>query len=133
LNIALFHKAARVEELTLPAGTEIQASTGHMEEDGWKVDFSVTESTPPGQTAGRKDDDDNWLDLNPLASSPWTPGYPDSRKATLRIDLNSIKVQVVDKVELVCREHSVRRHRREKVIPELRPGRDVSENFAHLL
>jgi hypothetical protein len=49
LNISLFHKAARVEELTIPAGTEIQASTGHMGEDATFSRSRFTSSVFPAQ------------------------------------------------------------------------------------
>ena len=34
LNVVLFHKAARVGAMELPAGTEIEAHTGYTSEDG---------------------------------------------------------------------------------------------------
>ena len=37
VNFVLFHKAARVEELDLPKGTEVSASLGQMYEEGWEV------------------------------------------------------------------------------------------------
>src|ERR1700694_4839813 len=40
LNVVLFHKAARVETLSIPTGTEISAHTGQMGEDGWEVGYN---------------------------------------------------------------------------------------------
>ena len=37
LNIVLFHKAARVEEMDIPEGTKIEASSGNSGEDGWET------------------------------------------------------------------------------------------------
>jgi len=47
LNIVLFHKAARVQAINLPRGTEVSASLGHMEEDGWETEYQIIEETPP--------------------------------------------------------------------------------------
>ena len=45
-NVVLFHKAARVEELVIPEGAELEASTGSHDEDGWYSDYDVTETLP---------------------------------------------------------------------------------------
>ena len=42
LNVALFHKASKIEEIDLPGGTKISASLGHRTEDGWEHGYSVT-------------------------------------------------------------------------------------------
>jgi RES domain len=46
-NIVLFHKAARCAELDIPEGTEIEARTYSVDEDGPEPDYSVTEEVPP--------------------------------------------------------------------------------------
>src|ERR1700750_901995 len=46
LNVVLFHKAARVEAMNVPEGTEISASTGRWAEDGWVDDYEVVERVP---------------------------------------------------------------------------------------
>lgn len=45
-NIVLFHKAARVESMTVPEGTEISATTGRWAEDGWVEDYEVIGKVP---------------------------------------------------------------------------------------
>jgi RES domain len=47
LNVAFFHKAARVEAMNVPEGTEISASTGRWTEEGWVEDYEVLEKVPP--------------------------------------------------------------------------------------
>jgi hypothetical protein len=47
LNVVLFHKAARVEAMDIPQGTEISARTGHWGEEGWEEDYGVIEEVPP--------------------------------------------------------------------------------------
>lgn len=45
-NVALFHKAARVEELSLPEGTKLEASTSQMYEGGPEREYTVVEVVP---------------------------------------------------------------------------------------
>jgi hypothetical protein len=45
--VALFHNAARVQELDIPKGTEISAHLSHETEDGPEVDYRVYEEIPP--------------------------------------------------------------------------------------
>jgi hypothetical protein len=42
-NVVLFHKAARVEEINLPKGTDVSARLGQMYEEGWEVEYTVIE------------------------------------------------------------------------------------------
>jgi len=129
LNVVLFHKAARVEALDIPDGTEIEASTGHTSEDGWEVDYSVIERTSPAEVPDGKDGDDGWPSLPVFAGNPWTSGDPDSREATLRIDPDSVKVHIVRGVQFDSDEHKVRRHRWEKRDVGFEPGEDLSDKL----
>ncbi len=115
LNVVLFRKAARVEALEFPDGTEIKASTGQMGEDGWEVDYSVIEQVPPKEVSGKEDDRHlQRSDFDHLAfRHPALDDY-DSRAPTLKIDLGSIKIHVVRRVQFECDEHNVSRHRWEK-------------------
>jgi hypothetical protein len=116
LNVVLFHKAARIEAIDLPKGTEIDARTGQTYEEGWEVEYSVTEHVPPAPTpdSEKTDDSDNLPILAMIAHGPQTPYDNDSRGITLRIDLDSIKVHVVQRVDIDTVEHDVRRRRLEK-------------------
>jgi hypothetical protein len=60
MNVVLFHKAARVEMLDIPRGTEITARTGHHEEDGWETEYEVIEEVPPAQEKTKKKQEDSW-------------------------------------------------------------------------
>jgi hypothetical protein len=119
LNIVLFHKAAKVEQMDLPEGTEMRARLGHMDEDGWQVEYTVVEEVPP-----KKEKDDkktNTLsfeyllreDVGDLEGLPFDP-----RIATLKIDLDSVTVHIIKAVEFTTEEHKVYRHRWEKHEPD---------------
>ena len=115
LNVVLFHKAARVEELGLPKGTDVSASLGEMYEEGWEVEYTVIERVPPekAEPPSKKESRifENFTD-DPEGN--WHPPNFDGREVTLRIDLESVKVHIVRAVEFSTEEHSVRRHRWEK-------------------
>ena len=103
LNVVLFHKAARIEPIDLPDGIEIEATTGHFGEYGWEREYSVFEEFPPEMP-------DEAL---PKGQRP-EPFNPDSRESTLRIDVESIKVHIVQKVEFATAEYEIQRYWREK-------------------
>src|SRR6266496_5876326 len=111
LNVVLFHKAARVETIEIPDGTEIEASTGQTTEDGWEVDYSVIERVQKKQTSKPKDAEDQWPDLAAPVLGASAHDDFDFREATLRIDPDSIKVHVVRRVQFESDEHDVRRYR----------------------
>jgi hypothetical protein len=113
LNVVLFHKAARVADLDLPEGTEISAGTRMNGEDGWERIYTVYETVPPLK---EKDAADNH-------SGAFSPTLfidaardisTDPRDPTLRIDLDSIKVHLVNKVQFDCTEYDVHRSRSTK-------------------
>lgn len=111
LNIVLFHKAALVEAIDLPKSTEISASIGLHGSDGWERWYSVSEKAPSKEES---DTDESLLFSPALFLAATRDLHSDVREATLRIDLASIKVHIVNKVQYECEEYDVRRHRSEK-------------------
>lgn len=121
LNVVLFHKAALVEPIDLPAGAVVRARTGQMGEDGWEDDYSVIEEVPPApssppEPSGR--DAIAWpTDLAELARTgilgfeATDVGY---REPTLRVDARSIVVHQVRRIAFETDEFMVTRYRREK-------------------
>ncbi len=112
-NVVLFRKAARVEAMEFPDGTEIEARTGYGTEDGWEVDYAVTERVPPPIPSLPVKAGDDWPSLLP------PPGQLDHmdgdfRENTLRIDPKSVEVQQIDWVQYQCISHQVDRHRYEQ-------------------
>jgi hypothetical protein len=109
LNVVLFQKAACVQAMEIPQGTEIEAHTGYTSEDGGEVDYSVSERVPP-KPPPRKHGDGNWP-LAAFSRDARDADDADLRVITLSIDLESVKVHVVRGVQFQCDAHDVRRHR----------------------
>lgn len=114
MNIALFQKAALVESLSFPDGTEINAHTGHHTEDGWEADYSVMELTPIKKASKETDDDARQPEYLKLLSNYLESQNLDTRDITLRIDVNSVMVHIVRSVQFQYDTHEVTRHRIEK-------------------
>lgn len=111
-NVVLFHKAARVETMKLPQETEIEAHSGYGTEDGWEIDYSVSERVPPMPPPAN--DDDAW-DLAPPFPSPiYRSDKTDFRDVALCVDSESVSVHHVEWVSFRFTTHSVSRHRSEK-------------------
>lgn len=115
-NVVLFHKAARVEEMTLPKGVKIEAHSYHDTDEGPEIDYWVSESVPPPAASPAKGEED-WPDAIFLLPSRYDPDA-DIRDTALRIDLESVQVHWVDWVNYRCTTHDVRRHRFEKHDPK---------------
>lgn len=115
LNAVLFHKAARVEMMDLPNGTEIIARTGQEGEAGWEVDYSVIEWVPPPNEPSDGDAiEDYRLSVSSLIAAEDLPLNYDDRAVSLQIVLDSVKVHIVRRVQFDTEDHSVFRHRIEK-------------------
>jgi hypothetical protein len=117
LNVALFNKAARVEMMDIPSGTEISTRTGQNGEDGWEVEYSVIEQVPPPKDASDEEiTADYWLNMSALFNAEDLPLDYDDRAVSLRIMLDTVEVHIVQpmKFPIPTEAHSVRRHRLEK-------------------
>lgn len=114
LNVVLFQKAACVQAIEIPEGTEIEANTGYTSEDGWEVDYSVSEQVPPKNSPRAPDGEGKWPDLAVLVSGSQSADDADLRAVTMHVDLKSVKVHLVRSVQFQCDAHEVRRHRWEK-------------------
>lgn len=111
-NVVLFHKAAQVEAMEFPEGTEIDAYSGYGTEDGWEVEYYVSEQVPPQPaSAAPRPDDVFGLLLPSVIASHWDH---DLRDMALRIDPKSVEIHHVDWVQVQCTPHTVDRHRSEK-------------------
>lgn len=113
-NIVLFHHAARVAEIGIPAGTDLSCySMRHSDEDD-DFDYSVWEEVPAQEGDKHKEDDffgfpfplclrqqENFLDH-------------DDREETLIVNLENIVVHHVEAVTYDTRCVPVSRHRKVK-------------------
>ncbi len=110
-NVVLLHRAARVEPLTLPEGTKIEASTGYGTDEGWEVDYSVHETVPAVKPSVLTDPHDGFPGI--VARHLATPPRHDDdvREPALRVDATSVMVHQVARVEVNTTPFSVHRHR----------------------
>lgn len=107
-NVVLFYKAAKVEQLEFPKGTEIEAHFGYETEEGWEVNYTVIESVPPPLP-----EENDWFHVR-LPSGPFNYRNDNLRKSTLRIDPKSVVVHQVDWAEYHTTDYQVDRNRYEK-------------------
>jgi hypothetical protein len=112
-NVVLLHKAARVEEMQFPRGTEITAHTGYDTEDGWETDYRVSEEVPKPKAPAPPKDDGPLADFLPWPYEPYRSDG-DYRDAALRVDESSVEVHHVEWVKVNSTSFSVSRHRHEK-------------------
>lgn len=113
LNVVLFHKAARCEELSIPAGTEFNASDGMHTEDGWEPWYSVTEKIPPPVET----DDKPFRPFHGIDST-WDDNVDsDSRELTFRLAVKSVEVHVIKSVTFTATSHVVSRYRPPPKLP----------------
>jgi hypothetical protein len=112
-NVVLFHKAARVEEMAFPKGTEIEAHTGYGTEDGWEIDYGVSEAVPKTKAPAPLDEKDDRTDFIPQFSPSYSADE-DYRAAALCVDPATVEVHHVGWVKVNSTRFTVARHRREK-------------------
>jgi hypothetical protein len=115
-NTVLFHKAARIGEIAIPKGTEIEAHSYLDTDEGPEIDYWVSESAPPSATSPAKGQDE-WRGVMFLPDASYDPDA-DIRDTALLVDLESVQVHWIDSVSYRCTTHKVRRHRFEKHDPE---------------
>ncbi|MEZ2409144.1 RES family NAD+ phosphorylase [Bosea sp. RCC_152_1] len=112
LNVVLFHKAARVETYQVPKGARIEGSTYEQHSEGVDTNYSVIEWLPPDEKK-KPDPTRGWPDFAGLRVQPWIEPDPDSREPALRVDMKSLVVHQVDKVNYDTTEFDVSRYRYE--------------------
>lgn len=114
LNVVLFHKAARVESMDITEGTELDADKSKMSDDQDDFEYTVWENVPSKKPSRKRDEEDRWLDVAKFAESERHAYDMDIRDVTLRIDLQSVKVHIVQSSQFQCDVRDVRRHRWKK-------------------
>jgi hypothetical protein len=92
--------------------SEIVVSTGHDSEDGWEVDYSVTETVPSPEVSTKDDMDDDFLGGFLSTCQVFDPAG-EYRKVTLHLATDSVEVHHVTRVNVSTESHSVSRNRRE--------------------
>lgn len=114
-NVVLFHKAARVEQIVYPKGTEVKADSGYWTEDGWEPEYVVRVRSPrqeePEVPPGNKIF--SYLGLPPdvdRALGYLTDVAADPRDVALRVDPKSVTVHHIDRVQVHSTMSEVIRH-----------------------
>jgi hypothetical protein len=117
LNVVLFHKAARVQPLDIPKGTEIVTQLYEQNDDGVEIYPWVWEEVPqkasPPEAAPIQLEPEGLLASEPL-DLPDSEDYDyEGRGPMLKLDILDLQVHVVKGIEFNVESHSVHRHRTE--------------------
>ena len=111
LNVVLFHKASRVEELEIPEGVEIDVNTGRVYDDGWEREYTVIEWMRPSSACDDSASERSSRDQHGSSKYESEHSSYDIRHApTLRLDRDSIRVHLINRVSYNTTEHAVARY-----------------------
>lgn len=113
-NIVLFHKAARVESLDIPEGSEVSAHLYDHSDEGTTPDYLVFERVPVLKKKKQKESGVDWFGLAEYSHHASRQTGDDERISALRVDLESLKVHHVERATFKTVDFPVRRHRVEK-------------------
>jgi len=106
LNIALFHKAARVQPSELPEGAKVSVSLYHYSEDGPEPDYTVFVQSPQKHSSSK----------STASSDPVWPSMAvgtkdaDPREPALRFDRTSLMIHRVTAVQVVTDSYPVHQY-----------------------
>lgn len=101
LNVMLFHKASAVKKLPINDNVDISVTTAVPYEDGWEQDYSVyVWSTEESHV----DSISNFESLDALSDYP---AEIDGHEESLELDLSSIEVCIVKRVDVDFEQHAV--------------------------
>jgi hypothetical protein len=118
----LFHKAARVERLEIPEGTEIQSRCSSLNDNDEAEDetiaYWVWESVPKEEPSKSRQPA-TWPRLDPRSFLEFAT--LDDRPVFLRLDISSLEVRHVREVAFETDAYEVHRHRIEKNTPPVPP------------
>jgi hypothetical protein len=106
LNIALFHKASRVQPSDLPEDSKVDAYLYDYSEDGAVPDYTIMVQTPP-KSPSPKDNASNRLVWSSM-SAGWKEADP--RDPALRLDRSSLMIHRITAVQVVTDRYPVRQH-----------------------
>ncbi|MEP0233898.1 MULTISPECIES: RES family NAD+ phosphorylase [Roseibium] len=113
VNVVMFHRASRVQEIVLPDGSEIDATTYMHTNEGAEPWFTVTENTPREKMTKSAEWDKAMLTKLPsyFAENRFDA---DERADTLTVNLDCLEVHIVSEIGYKTDDHKVLRHRRNK-------------------
>jgi hypothetical protein len=110
-NVVLFHKSSRVEALGLPRGSELMSSGLQTDSDGTYYDYTIFETVPKAP----EDKPKQKVSMGPPSLFDLWDNDEDAdpRPASLKIDLGSVEVRIVEGISFATDNHRVKRHRSE--------------------
>jgi RES domain-containing protein len=117
-NVAIFHRAARVEAIDVPEDTKFNVQLEMYTEDGTEPFYAVSVESPadkPEAPAEKRPFDP--LSIDRVPPEFWRPD-PDDRPATLRVNRLTVEVHHVGSVEVKTESHSVNRYETQRPIPK---------------
>jgi hypothetical protein len=120
VNVVLFRKASRTEEMDIPKGTDLSADTCHDTEDGPVREYTVNEHVPPPEPEPEKPATASFFDPSAIDWAELSRDY-DDREITLEVDPAGITVHVVEAVSFKTDKHTVRRYQWPKLAAEDEP------------
>ncbi len=109
LNIVLFHKASRCLEIELPLGTELESSTEQQHDDGFDREYVVIERVPAAKS--KKKQAAARTGIFDMPYQPIPLHNEDIRDPALSIDIDAVRVHVIESVSFITSDHQVTRHR----------------------
>jgi hypothetical protein len=120
-NVALFHRAARVELVHVPEGTEIDVQLEMFGEDGAEPSYRVWVEAPPVEPKPPPADGP-FLNLGEfLMLNSWRLDA-DDRPITLRINRMNVQIHHVKSVKVDTESHAVMRHETQATAPKESPN-----------
>jgi hypothetical protein len=114
-NVVMFNHAARVADWDIPKGTEIDARTFEMDDDGGSINYWVSERIPKAEEKPAKPECPFGFDIPEPLDNDEILQLNDHRMATLHLDAKSLQVHHVSGVTIAAESYDVYRHRYEKM------------------
>lgn len=106
-NVVLFHKASRVLDLDIPDGTELDAETWQMYNEGPQRQFSVTEIVPKPIA----DDEEVETAVDPWVIDDLLTQGAKAREPSLQMIVTELEVRIVERICYRTEDHKVDRSR----------------------
>lgn len=112
-NVMLFHHCSRVAPNELPKDIKIHVSLPYETEGGFERSYHVSEILPLGETTPEVQELPRVKDRLELGNFPssFEAHVPDDRPATLKLELTSLQVHHVVRVEVIAESNDVSRDR----------------------
>lgn len=107
VNVVLFNRSSRVAQIEYPRGTEKDAKTWQMYNEGPEVEYQVTIRSPKEDKI-QTEENQTAVALNDVAMDlEESEAVADVRENTLEVDVSFLSVHIVKAVRILTEPHSV--------------------------